>query len=276
LNFCTIAFVVVTGDEFRGIFEKFGTILDSVVIIDRTTKRSRGFGFITFEDAKVAQKLLHSGKASNDSASNSVSHSGSIFIRGKRCEIKASEPKEMNSSSNSLEQPLQGTSNVEYPTNHGGISFDRPLSPNHYSAPLHPYSYEVPRQILHHGDGYHFYPNSGCEETDGNEHYSMPGCAYNSINRRHEVFANGDHVSSYTEQFGVDVNRNGMMASQNELLYSPQPFVYDNCVPYTHQMMLPHAPAYGSMYPMHTTWHHPVDYSTQNEYVENSAPIGER
>ena len=31
-------------------FEQFGALLDSVVMFDRETKNSRGFGFVTFED----------------------------------------------------------------------------------------------------------------------------------------------------------------------------------------------------------------------------------
>jgi RNA recognition motif-containing protein len=40
----------VTEDEFRSFFEQYGTVVDSVVMFDRDTRRSRGFGFVTFED----------------------------------------------------------------------------------------------------------------------------------------------------------------------------------------------------------------------------------
>jgi len=40
----------VTSEEFRLFFEQFGAILDSVVMFDRETKNSRGFGFVTFAD----------------------------------------------------------------------------------------------------------------------------------------------------------------------------------------------------------------------------------
>jgi RNA recognition motif-containing protein len=40
----------VTDHDFRTFFEKFGTVLDSVVMFDRETHRSRGFGFVTFAD----------------------------------------------------------------------------------------------------------------------------------------------------------------------------------------------------------------------------------
>lgn len=34
--------------EFLEFFQQFGQVVDSVVMVDRLTKRSRGFGFVTF------------------------------------------------------------------------------------------------------------------------------------------------------------------------------------------------------------------------------------
>lgn len=36
-------------DKLRDYFEKFGPVQDAVVMKDPVTKRSRGFGFITFD-----------------------------------------------------------------------------------------------------------------------------------------------------------------------------------------------------------------------------------
>lgn len=44
----------VTEQAFRQYFEKFGRLVDAVVMMDRNTQRSRGFGFVTFE-AEVRQ-----------------------------------------------------------------------------------------------------------------------------------------------------------------------------------------------------------------------------
>jgi len=49
----------VTEAEFRAYFDKYGLITDAVVMFDRQTQRSRGFGFITFEnEASDANEAL--------------------------------------------------------------------------------------------------------------------------------------------------------------------------------------------------------------------------
>jgi cold-inducible RNA-binding protein len=42
----------------REAFEKYGTVLDAKVISDRETGRSRGFGFVTFEDDAAADRAV--------------------------------------------------------------------------------------------------------------------------------------------------------------------------------------------------------------------------
>ena len=39
----------VSGDDLRAFFASFGTVIDAVVIMDRMTGRSRGFGFVEME-----------------------------------------------------------------------------------------------------------------------------------------------------------------------------------------------------------------------------------
>lgn len=53
----------VTSDELRQAFEQFGAITDAVVVIDKFTGRSRGFGFVTFETAEMAEAAA---RAMND------------------------------------------------------------------------------------------------------------------------------------------------------------------------------------------------------------------
>lgn len=73
----------VSDREFLEFFQQYGEVIDSVVIIDRMTKRSRGFGFVTFATEKCANSLLTviPGKT------------GYVHINGKQCEVKASTPK---------------------------------------------------------------------------------------------------------------------------------------------------------------------------------------
>ncbi|MDJ0765288.1 MAG: RNA-binding protein [Myxococcota bacterium] len=48
-----------TGDgELRAAFERFGELEEVKVIVDRNTNRSRGFGFITFQDEASAQSAI--------------------------------------------------------------------------------------------------------------------------------------------------------------------------------------------------------------------------
>ncbi len=41
----------VDSDELSSVFSKVGTVIDVVVLKDRETHKSRGFGFVTFDDA---------------------------------------------------------------------------------------------------------------------------------------------------------------------------------------------------------------------------------
>lgn len=73
----------VNDKQFLSFFEQFGEVIDSVVMVDRNTKRSRGFGFVTFASQDVTNSLLN----------NIPGKTGIMNIFGKSCEIKASEPK---------------------------------------------------------------------------------------------------------------------------------------------------------------------------------------
>ncbi len=43
-------------EDLRSMFDGVGTVLDATIIRDRETRRSRGFGFVTFAEASDAQK----------------------------------------------------------------------------------------------------------------------------------------------------------------------------------------------------------------------------
>ncbi|MCH2111065.1 MAG: RNA-binding protein, partial [Polyangiaceae bacterium] len=45
-------------DGLRSAFEAFGEVDDAVVITDRDTGRSRGFGFVTYKDSSAAKNAI--------------------------------------------------------------------------------------------------------------------------------------------------------------------------------------------------------------------------
>lgn len=58
----------VTSQSLKDLFSPFGEVTDAVVISDRATGRSRGFGFVTFskaEDAEKAKEAMNNKKVEN-------------------------------------------------------------------------------------------------------------------------------------------------------------------------------------------------------------------
>lgn len=80
--------------EFRKYFETFGGVVDAVVMFDRQTQRSRGFGFVTFQEDAVVHEIMMS------------SHE----INGKMVEVKRAEPKENRSGRSSRSDFSGGSS----------------------------------------------------------------------------------------------------------------------------------------------------------------------
>lgn len=85
-------FCIVTSEDFRLFFEKFGSVLDSIVLVDKLTNRSRGFGFVTFEHARDAKKLMNMGQLEGKHPENPTSTR--LEMQGKLIEVKYAEPKE--------------------------------------------------------------------------------------------------------------------------------------------------------------------------------------
>lgn len=48
----------VTSDKLGQIFSEAGTVTDAVVITDKYSGRSRGFGFVTFETEQMADEAI--------------------------------------------------------------------------------------------------------------------------------------------------------------------------------------------------------------------------
>lgn len=47
-----------TSDSMREFFAAYGKVVDATVMVDRESGRSKGFGFVTFEDASNADQLV--------------------------------------------------------------------------------------------------------------------------------------------------------------------------------------------------------------------------
>ncbi|KAI5682977.1 hypothetical protein M9H77_04205 [Catharanthus roseus] len=69
----------VTEDEFKSFFSKYGKVVEHEIIRDHVTKRSRGFGFIVFDNEQVVDNILADGNM--------------IDMAGTQVEIKKAEPK---------------------------------------------------------------------------------------------------------------------------------------------------------------------------------------
>ena len=48
----------INNDSLKELFAQYGEITEAIVISDRATGRSKGFGFVTFTNADDAQKAL--------------------------------------------------------------------------------------------------------------------------------------------------------------------------------------------------------------------------
>jgi len=49
--------ILLSADDLRDYFEKFGTISDATVKTDPTTGRSKGFGFVVFMDPSAVDQV---------------------------------------------------------------------------------------------------------------------------------------------------------------------------------------------------------------------------
>ncbi|CAN0924535.1 Heterogeneous nuclear ribonucleoprotein 1 [Linum grandiflorum] len=72
----------VTDDELKEFFAQFGSVMEHQILRDHSTMRSRGFGFVTFEEEDAVDDLLTKGNR--------------IDFAGTQVEIKKAEPKKPN------------------------------------------------------------------------------------------------------------------------------------------------------------------------------------
>ncbi|KAJ7534918.1 hypothetical protein O6H91_12G009900 [Diphasiastrum complanatum] len=71
--------ILITEDEFKNHFAKFGKVVEHQIMTYHSTGRSRGFGFITFESEQSVEDVISQGTMHE--------------FAGKQVEIKKAEPK---------------------------------------------------------------------------------------------------------------------------------------------------------------------------------------
>lgn len=86
----------LTEEDFKGYFEKFGRIMDVVVMHDNVTHRPRGFGFVTFDSEDSVEEVMQQQYHE---------------LSGKLVEVKRAIPKELKAGSNIYHTQSNGATN---------------------------------------------------------------------------------------------------------------------------------------------------------------------
>ncbi|KAL5712824.1 hypothetical protein ACHQM5_014953 [Ranunculus cassubicifolius] len=118
---------MTTEDEFKNFFSKFGKVVEHQIVLDHATQRSRGFGFIVYDNEQVVDDMLVNGNK--------------IDMDGSQVEIKRAEPKKSSNpppvsafASDSRNRPLGDSYSYGDPyRGFGSGGFDVPSSG--YRAP---------------------------------------------------------------------------------------------------------------------------------------------
>jgi RNA recognition motif-containing protein len=169
----------VSDKTFREFFEQYGTVVDSIVMLDRVSKTGRGFGFVTFEDENVAKELLCSGSNKGVPSPPEGHTSCKLMIHGRMCEIKVSEPKKVESQSNlSSQSSLTVPEQIQF--QNGATPSDAAVHQAGYVYCPHPQMYPAPMQddISSAYYPHYYYPTSTQVGYNNYYQYSEQGTAY--------------------------------------------------------------------------------------------------
>lgn len=79
----------LTETDLRSFFSRYGTVMEVVIMFDQEKKKSRGFGFLSFDSDEAVERAV-------------VEHF--VNINGKQVEIKKAEPRDNNKGSDGTEQ----------------------------------------------------------------------------------------------------------------------------------------------------------------------------
>ena len=102
----------LTNEDLQQHFQQYGEIESAVILKDINTGQSRGFGFVTFKEEAVAQRL--------------ILDVGTTNICGRKVDIKSAEPKQSNSNQPAPVIPKRvpyGERSLGQPPNSGGNQY---------------------------------------------------------------------------------------------------------------------------------------------------------
>ncbi|CAL9100915.1 unnamed protein product [Musa textilis] len=111
----------LTEDELKEHFSSYGEVIEHQIMLDHSTRRSRGFGFVTFKDEEAVDKIISEGRMHD--------------LAGKQVEIKRAEPKRSGGSSRMNDRGSHGGSNRSargYRGNSYGYGSDHPYGDAYY------------------------------------------------------------------------------------------------------------------------------------------------
>ncbi|XP_019194278.1 PREDICTED: heterogeneous nuclear ribonucleoprotein 1 [Ipomoea nil] len=97
----------LTEDELKEYFSSYGSVVEHQIMLDHNTGRSRGFGFVTFDNEDAVQKVLSDGRMHE--------------LNGKQVEIKRAEPKRAGGDRASEGRMHRGNSNMH---SYGNVNGD--------------------------------------------------------------------------------------------------------------------------------------------------------
>ncbi|RWW86663.1 hypothetical protein BHE74_00004553 [Ensete ventricosum] len=77
-------------NELKEHFSSYGEVIEHQIMLDHSTRRSRGFGFVTFKDEEAVDKIISEGRMHD--------------LAGKQVEIKRAEPKRSSGGSSRMNE----------------------------------------------------------------------------------------------------------------------------------------------------------------------------
>jgi len=140
--------IKTTQDEFKAHFAQFGTVVNAVIMMDSQSRRSRGFGFVTYDSESVVDTVL----------------ARTHVLNGKPVELKRAIPKEKIAPGPSPSGPADGygggyDQRGGYGDPYGAYGYPAPYPPT-AGYPGYP-GYEYPRPDAYAREGGYYGASRG-------------------------------------------------------------------------------------------------------------------